>query len=442
MAASLPSIAISQARGLKGELRVPGDKSITHRAMILASLADGRSEVTGFLRGDDCLRTASALSSMGVEIHGLEGETLSIYGKGFHGLKEPQGILDCGNSGTTIRLLSGLLAGQPFFSVLTGDGSLRKRPMRRVVEPLTRMGATILGRDGGNFPPLAIQGGPLRGITYESPVASAQVKSALLLAGLFASGETSVIEPAPSRDHMERLLQAFGASIVKDGTQVTLRAPGSLIPQQLQIPGDFSSAAFFLVAALLIPDSELIVRDVGVNPTRTGLLEALQAAGAEIVVENPRLVSGEPVADLRARTSSLKGVEVSGALIPRMIDELPAFAVAACLADGVSVIRDASELRVKEVDRLSALTSELRKLGAQVEERPDGLLIEGGHPLRGAVCQSMGDHRMAMTLALAGLVAEGTTIIRDPFCVDISFPGFFDTLAALAPGCLAGRATR
>jgi len=338
-----------------------------------------------------------------------------------------------------MRLLAGILAGQPFFAVLTGDDSLRSRTMGRIVTPLRQMGATILGRKDSHFPPLAIRGGFLRGLAYESPIASAQVKSAILLAGLFAEGETVVKEPFPSRDHTERMLQAFGLSVMKQEGSISIRPPQALIPQRVDVPGDFSSAAFFLVAATLVPDSEVVVKNVGVNPTRTGFLDVLRLMGAQIELGNFREASGEPVADFLVKTSPLHGVTVSGELIPRMIDEVPAFAVAACFASGRSVIRDAAELRVKEVDRLSALPSELKKLGARVEELEDGLVIEGGGGLKGARCTSYGDHRMAMALAVAGLVAEGETCIADPSCVDISFPGFFETLARLNPESCPGR---
>lgn len=427
---------VGPSQGLQGEIKVPGDKSITHRAIILGSLAEGRTEVKGFLKGEDCLRTAHAFAAMGIAMEGLEGEELTISGRGLRGLQEPEEVIDCGNSGTTMRLLAGVLAGQPFLSILTGDGSLRRRPMGRVVEPLRKMGAQIWGRDRGSLPPLAILGGPLRGLFYESPIASAQVKSALLLAGLFAEEETVVVEPFPSRDHTERMLKSFGVSVSQNGTAVAVEPPRALIPQRIFVPGDFSSAAFFLVASILVPDSELLIKDVGINSTRTGLLDALRLMGAEMEMIRVREVSGEPVADIRAKAGPLRGIEVKGALIPRMIDEVPAFAVAACRAKGISVIRDALELRVKETDRLSALARELKKLGAQVEELPDGLIIEGGGRLKGADCESYGDHRMAMALSVAGLVAEGETRITDASCVDISFPRFFETLAQLAPGAL------
>lgn len=419
---------------LKGELTLPGDKSITHRAIILGSLADGITEITGALRSDDCQGTAKALVAMGAVVEEVGDDQLRIQGCGLRGLKEPEEVLDVGNSGTTIRLLAGVLAAQPFFSVLTGDQSLRKRPMARVAVPLRSMGAVILGRDGGNLPPLAIMGTRLKAIDYVSPMASAQVKSAILLAGLFAEGETTVTEPSLSRDHTERMFEAVGVPIRRSGLSVRVQNVRTIPAAHITVPGDFSAAAFFVVAALVIPGSELMLRGVGMNPTRTGLLDALAAMGAEIKVSQPRVVSGEPVANLFIRSQELHGTEIGGALIPRMLDEIPSFAVAAAVAKGVTVIRDAAELRVKEVDRLAALAGELRRFGVEVEERPDGLLIRGSAPLSGCDCDSWGDHRMAMALAVAGLAARGRTSISDPLCVSSSFPDFWARLEAILPG--------
>jgi 3-phosphoshikimate 1-carboxyvinyltransferase len=419
---------------LKGELTLPGDKSITHRAIILASLADGITEITGALRSDDCQRTAKALVAMGAVVEEVGDDQLRIQGCGLRGLKEPDEVLDVGNSGTTIRLLAGVLAAQPFFSVLTGDQYLRKRPMARVAVPLRSMGAVILGRDGGNLPPLAIMGTRLKAIDYVSPIASAQVKSAILLAGLFAEGETTVTEPSRSRDHTERMFEAVGVPIHRSGLSVRVQNIRTIPATHITVPGDFSAAAFFLVAALVIPGSELMLRGVGMNPTRTGLLDALAAMGAEITVSQPRVVSGEPVANLFIRSQELHGTEIGGALIPRMLDEIPSFAVAAAVAKGVTVIRDAAELRVKEVDRLAALARELRRFGVEVEERPDGLLLCGSPSLSGCHCDSWGDHRMAMALAVAGLAARGSTTISDPLCVSSSFPDFWARLDAILPG--------
>jgi 3-phosphoshikimate 1-carboxyvinyltransferase len=425
---------ISPAGPLKGELTLPGDKSITHRAIIIGSLAEGVTEVAGALRSDDCRSTAKALIAMGAIIDEVGDDRLRIKGCGLHGLKEPEAVLDAGNSGTTIRLLAGVLAGQSFFSVLTGDRYLCKRPMLRVTAPLKSMGAAIMGRDNGNLPPLAIRGTRLQGIHYASPIASAQVKSALLLAGLFAEGDTTVSEPSLSRDHTERMFEAIGLPIQRDSLSVRVRGAKAIPALNLTVPGDFSAAAFFLVAALVIPGSELTLRGVGINPTRTGLLDALAAMGASIEVCHPRIVSGEPVADLLVRSQELQGAEVRGDLIPRMLDEVPAFAVAAALAKGPSIIRDAAELRVKEVDRLAALSRELRRFGADVEERSDGLLFRGRASLTGCDCDSWGDHRMAMALAVAGLAAQGRTTISDPRCVSSSFPDFWTRLDSILPG--------
>lgn len=418
-----------------GALRLPGDKSISHRSLLLGVLALGTTEVRGFLRSQDCLATLTALRALGAEIEESPEGGLRIIGRGPEGLREPDTILDAGNSGTALRLLAGLVAGRPFFSVLTGDASLRRRPMRRVVDPLAAMGATLLGRGGGQFPPLAIRGRELSGIAWESPVASAQVKSAILLAGLQARGETSVTEPMLSRDHTERMLTAFGAPSRRRGNTVTVSGQARLRPARIAVPGDLSSAAFFLVAAAVRPDAELLIQDVGVNPTRTGLLEVLEAMGAAVSRERERVEAGEPVADLRVRGARLRGTRIQGHLVPRLIDEIPALAVAAALAAGETVISGAAELRVKEVDRLAALAGELAKLGVMVAEDPDGLRIVGGRQLKGAVVSSRGDHRMAMSLAIAGLFADGDTRIQDVECVETSFPGFAQALAELAPGC-------
>src|SRR5574337_333599 len=338
---------VNPVGSLKGELTLPGDKSITHRAIILGALADGVSEITGALQSDDCRHTAKALSMMGAAVEELGDDRLQIRGGGLHGLKEPEEVLDLGNSGTTMRLLAGVLAAQPFFSVLTGDQYLRARPMARVAVPLRSMGATILGREDGKFPPLAIMGTRLKAIDYVSPIASAQVKSAILLAGLFTEGETTLTEPSLSRDHTERMFEAIGLPIYRNGLSLRVAGIKRIPAFQVAIPGDFSAAAFFIVAALVIPGSELTLRGVGVNPTRTGLLDALQSMGAEIELSERRVISGEPVADLFVRGQTLHGTEVAGALIPRMIDEIPIFAVAAALAEGATTIRDATELRVK-----------------------------------------------------------------------------------------------
>jgi len=420
---------------MQGAVRVPGDKSISHRSLLLGALADGITEVRGFLRSEDCLATLAALRALGVEITESADGRIRIRGKGPEGLREPEVALDAGNSGTTLRLLAGLLAGRPFFSILTGDASLRSRPMRRVVDPLTAMGATLLGRAGGQYPPLAIQGHPLSGIAWTSPVASAQVKSAILLAGIQATGQTSVTEPMLSRDHTERMLQAFGVAVRRQGTTVSVPGPARLRAGSVVVPGDLSSAAFFLAAAAACPGSEMLIRDVGVNPTRTGALEVLEAMGATITQARARTEAGEPLADLSVRGARLRGTRIGAELIPRLLDEIPVLAVAGALAEGETVISGAAELRVKEVDRLSALAEGLAKLGAQVAEERDGLRIAGGRRLRGAVVRSRGDHRMAMALAIAGLFADGETRVEDVACVETSFPRFAGLLAEVAPDC-------
>jgi 3-phosphoshikimate 1-carboxyvinyltransferase len=420
---------------LQGAIRVPGDKSISHRSLLLGAMAHGTTEVRGILRSEDCLATLHALRALGTEIVEPPEGCVRILGQGPEALREPETILDAGNSGTSLRLLAGLLAGRPFFSILTGDASLRRRPMRRVVDPLAAMGATLLGRAAGQYPPLAIRGGTLSGIAWKTPVASAQVKSAILLAGLQASGETSVTEPTLSRDHTERMLTAFGVVPQRRGTTVSVPGKARLAAASLSIPGDLSSAAFFIVAAAARPGGEVILRDVGVNPTRTGALEVLAAMGATITQERERSEGGEPVADIHVRGAHLRGTTIGPDLIPRLLDEIPALAVAAALAEGETVISGAAELRVKEVDRLSALAGELAKLGVQVVEERDSLRILGGRRLRRAVVSSRGDHRMAMSLAVAGLFSEGETRIQDVACVETSFPGFARLLLEVAPGC-------
>jgi 3-phosphoshikimate 1-carboxyvinyltransferase len=424
------------ARGFQGTLTVPGDKSISHRAIILGALAEGLTEVTGCSRSEDCQRTLEAVRALGVEVEGWESESLRIHGKGLRGLREPSDVLDCGNSGTTMRLLAGVLAGQPFLSILTGDASLRRRPMDRIVFPLRQMGAEIRGRARDTLPPLAVRGGGLRGMTYRSSVPSAQVKSAVLLAGLLAEGPTTVIEPIASRDHTERMLEACGQPVERREREVTLVPSGTLQANRISVPGDFSSAAFFLVAGLILPDSDLTIEGVGVNPTRTGLLDALQAMGGAIKVLAVDGSVGEPRARLRIGSSRLKGVSIGGDLIPRLIDEIPVLAVAAACAEGKTVIRDAAELRVKESDRIRTIAVELSRMGVHTEELGDGLIIHGGQGLRGAPCQSYGDHRVAMALTVAGLRAEGETTISDAGCIRTSFPGFVEVFQGFVPDSL------
>ncbi len=468
------TVRISKANSLKGELTPPPDKSITHRAIIFASLAEGSSIVRNPLMAGDPISTINAMRLLGIEISivtsppgtvgGLTGGNIHsplctstvtsspsevrgechlatkgsgisivIHGKGLHGLKEPFDVINCGNSGTTARLLSGLLSGNPFFSVLTGDESLRQRPMARVINPLKEMGATISARNGDRYLPMGIRGGRLRAIRYSMPVASAQVKSCLILAGLYADGITEIIEPQKSRDHTERILRAMGADIEVQEREIKVKPSASKLQAiDITVPSDFSSAAFFIVAGLVVPHSEVIIRNVCINPTRTGLLEVIKEMGGEVKLEDIRDVSGEPVSNIYIRTAgSLKGVTVGKDLIPSLIDEFPVLCVLATQAEGVTEIRGAEELRVKESDRIKAMATELRKMGVELEEFPDGIAIRGRASLKGAVLESYRDHRIAMALAIAALLAEGETIINEPDCVDISFPEFFSVLKGL-----------
>ena len=424
---------ISSPRRLSGSITVPPDKSISHRAAILNAIASGPAVVENFLVAEDCLSTIACLRSLGVSWSLREnhdgGSDLTITGRGLAGLSESADVLDAGNSGTTMRLLAGLLAGRPFLSIITGDDSLRSRPMARIVEPLRQMGAQVYGRDSDTLAPLVIMGRRLRGIRYRSPVASAQVKSALLLAGLQAEGETLYEEPVRSRDHTERMLRAMGAGLREENNALRLSPLAKdLAPLSLRVPGDFSAAAFWLVAAALHPDADLTLRGVGLNPTRSGLLDVLKEMGADIVVSEERIVGGEPVADLRARSGKLKGIEVDGPTVVRLIDEVPVLAVAASLAEGRTTVRDVGELRLKESDRVKLLVHELRRMGARIDEEGDALVIEGTDRFTGAVCDSHGDHRLAMALAVAGVVAEGETVIRGAEASDVSYPGFWQVL--------------
>ncbi len=416
---------------LSGMITVPGDKSISHRALMLGAIATGETRIQGLLLGEDPRSTASCFQAMGAEISPLNTELVTVQGIGLGNLQEPTDILNGGNSGTTLRLMLGLLASHPgrFFSV-TGDSSLRSRPMSRVVKPLQEMGAHIWGRNSNSLAPLAVQGSVLKPTHYHSPIASAQVKSCILLAGLMVEGETTVTEPALSRDHSERMLKGFGAKIRinPETNSATVIGPAQLYGQTVIVPGDISSAAFWLVAGAIVPDSELLIENVGVNPTRTGILEALEMMGADIVRENQREVAGEPVADLRVRYSQLKACTIAGDLIPRLIDEIPILAVAAIFAQGTTIIRDAAELRVKESDRIAVMASQLNRMGAKVTELPDGLEITGGTPLSGSEVESHGDHRIAMSLAVAALNASGTTTIHGAQAAAISYPDFTTTL--------------
>jgi 3-phosphoshikimate 1-carboxyvinyltransferase len=438
MAVAAPAAPLLLPGGgsLRGTVQVPGDKSISHRALLFGAIAEGETRIEGLLPAEDPLSTAACLRAMGVAVSPIRaGEPVIVQGVGLDGLREPDDILDCGNSGTTMRLLLGLLAGRAGrHFVLTGDASLRRRPMRRVGGPLATMGAEIHGREGGNLAPLAIAGRTLHGATIRTPVASAQVKSALLLAALTAEGPTTVIEPALSRDHSERMLRAFGAHLVvagAGGTEVTVTPGATLRGQAVVVPGDISSAAFWLVAGAITPGAELTVDNVGLNPSRTGILEVLAEMGAAIEVRNPREVAGEPVGDLHVRYSPLKAFAIGGSLIPRLVDEIPVLAVAACCAEGVSTICGAEELRVKETDRLAVMARHLGAMGARLEEHADGLTIQGVTPLRGAEVASETDHRVAMSLAVASLVAQGASRLHDSAAAAVSYPGFWDDLARL-----------
>ena len=419
---------------VRGTITIPGDKSISHRALMLGAIAEGETIIEGLLLGEDPRSTAACFRAMGAQISELNSRSVTVTGVGLGNLQEPKDILDAGNSGTTMRLMLGLLASHPdrLFTV-TGDSSLRSRPMSRVVKPLTQMGASIWGRQGNSLAPLAVKGQQLKPIHYHSPVASAQVKSCVLLAGLMVDGKTTVTEPALSRDHSERMLRAFGATLSTDRHthSVTLTGQPTLRGQKVVVPGDISSAAFWLVAGAVTPDSNLLIKNVGINPTRTGVLEALEMMEADITRENEREVAGEPVADLRVRHSQLKACEISGDIIPRLIDEIPILAVAAAFAEGTTVVKDAAELRVKESDRLAVMATELGKMGARISELEDGLEITGGHELRGAEVNSFTDHRIAMSLAIAALNASGNTTIERAEAASISYPDFVETLTTI-----------
>ncbi len=419
---------IQGRRSVRGRIRVPGDKAIAHRAYVFNAMSRGRALVTGVPRGQDCASTLRCLRDLGIAVEEREG-AVSIEGVGGTGFTAPDGTLDAGNSASTLRFLAGLLAAQPFESAITGDDSLRRRPMARIIDPLRLMGARIEGAEGGRAP-LRIAGGGLQGIEYHTPVASAQVKTALLIAGCNARGETVVVEPAASRNHTELLLAAMGADIETEGTRIRIR-PGELHAQDVAVPGDISSAAYWITLGAAHPDAEVTVAGVGLNPSRTGIFDILRSMGADIAVENVRDAGGETVGDVRARSSRLRGTVVEGDVIPRAIDELPLVALAAALAEGPTEIRDAAELRVKESDRIATTAMELAKLGVSIEERPDGLRIEGGAKLRGAECASYDDHRLAMTLAVAGVIAAGETAIGGAEAASVTYPEFWDDLAGL-----------
>ncbi|NNG65896.1 3-phosphoshikimate 1-carboxyvinyltransferase [Caldanaerobacter subterraneus] len=421
-------VEVKKKNSLKGVISVPGDKSISHRAVMIGSIAEGLTEVENFLVAKDTLSTVECMRKLGVDIK-LEGNRVKVYGKGLY-LSKSSEVLDVGNSGTTIRLLMGILAGQEFETILTGDDSIKRRPMGRVIVPLTLMGAKIEAREG-NFAPVKIRGGKLRGIEYKMPIASAQVKSSIMLASLYAEGMTVIEEPALSRNHTELMLQNFGAKIEIDGKKIFCYPGSKLKGQKIIVPGDISSAAYFIVAANLLPNSDVVIKDVNVNPTRTGIIDVLKGMGGNVELINERYVNNEKIADIVVKSSKLKGIEIGGDLIPKLIDEIPVIAVAAVFAEGTTVIKNAEELKVKESNRIKSITSELGKMGAKIFETEDGMIIEGTGFLRGAEVESYNDHRVAMSLWIAGLLAEGRTIIKKAECVDISYPDFYKTFDML-----------
>ena len=416
---------------LHGELMIPGDKSISHRSVMFASLAKGTSHIKGFLPGADCLSTIHCFRQMGIEIY-QEESMVTVTGQGMRGLKKPKSILDCGNSGTTTRLISGILAGQNFTSTLTGDESIQKRPMKRIILPLTQMGASIASLRDNGCAPLQITGRPLHGITYHSPVASAQVKSAILLAGLYAEGETSVIEPSVSRNHTEIMLKAFGANVSCHDTTASVHHTDELFASNIEVPGDISSAAYFIVAALMIPNSDIILHNVGINPTRDGLLRAIEMMGGKIEILSIKNEDTEAIADLHIKSQNLHGATFGGDIIPTMIDEIPALAALACFAEGETIIKDAEELKVKESNRIKVMVEELSKMGAQIEETEDGMIIHGKHSLHSAQIDSHKDHRIAMTFSILSRAIGQDLPIIDKDCVKISYPNFYEHLHSLS----------
>lgn len=424
-------LVLEKVNKLKGNISVPGDKSISHRSLILGPISQGETRIYNFLNSLDCLKTLECMQALGAEIELGKDNSVKIEGKGLYGLKEPKDILDVGNSGTTIRLLAGLLSGQDFYSVLNGDDSIRKRPMKRVVEPLRLMAADIWGRKDGQFAPLSIRGNKLNPLHYTLLVASAQVKTALLLAGLYTNGETVVKEPLPTRDHTERMLEIMQADLKISPPEIKVMGRKELRGTDIFIPGDISSAAYFIAAAGMLRDSQIIIKQVGVNPTRIGVIEILKKMGTKIDILNYQIKSNEPRADLKIEYSELKGIEIKEEMVPLLIDELPLIAVVATQAHGKTLVSGARELRVKESDRIKAIVSELKKMGADIEEEEDGFTVNGPTRLQGAFCESYNDHRIAMSLAVAALLAEGKTIIKNSECIDISFPGFEKTLRKL-----------
>lgn len=419
-----------KANTLKGEVTIPGDKSISHRAVMFGSLAEGTTEVTNFLQGADCLSTIEAFRQMGITIENTP-ERILIHGRGLHGLNAPSDVLDMGNSGTTTRLISGILAGQPFESTLTGDASIQKRPMRRIMEPLSMMGASIVSMNGNDCAPLHITGAPLHGIHYHSKVASAQVKSAVLLAGLYADGETLVTEPSLSRNHTEIMLRTFGADLTSEGRTAKVCPEPRLEGQKIHVPGDISSAAYFIAAGLLVPCAEILIKNVGINPTRDGILKVAQEMGGNITLLNENH-DGEPTADLLVKHSRLHGVVIEGDIIPTLIDELPIINIMAACAEGTTVIRNAAELKVKESNRIDVMVQYLGAMGCDITGTEDGMVIVGGRPLHGTEVDSHMDHRIAMSFAIASLIAEGETIIKGSDVVNISYPNFYKDLQRLS----------
>ena len=421
---------IKKSKALNGEVIIPGDKSISHRSIMLGGISEGITEVHHFLQGADCLSSIDCFRKMGIRIENHH-DIVRIHGRGLRGLKQPESVLDTGNSGTTTRLISGLLAAQNFESILNGDESIQKRPMTRIITPLSRMGAQIESLNHNGCTPLHIKGGALKGINYNSPVASAQVKSAILLAGLYADKATSVTEPYLSRNHTELMMKSFGVNLESNHTTTTVYPVNQLSAQKIIVPGDISSAAYFIAAALIVPNSHLFIKNVGINPTRSGLLDVCRDMGADIALENIRDKESEPVADIIVKSSSLQGTVIEGAIIPRLIDELPVIAILACFANGQTVIKDAKELKVKETNRIDTVSENLSLMGVNVTPTEDGMIIQGGSPLHGAVIDSKADHRIAMSFSVAALNCEGMTTIKGSECIDISYPTFFMDLAKL-----------
>jgi 3-phosphoshikimate 1-carboxyvinyltransferase len=427
----MSTLTSTRIRPFRKTITVPGDKSISHRAVMIGALAEGWTTIEGFLPGADCLSTIACFEQLGVKMERTSETSIQVAGRTLAGLQSTHIPLDVGNSGTTIRLMMGILSGASFTSTLVGDASIGKRPMDRVGNPLRQMGAVITGREDGKFTPITIQGSGLNGITYQSPVASAQVKSAILLAGLAATGKTTVLEPTNSRDHTERMLGAFGVQVERLLNGASIEGGQQLTATHVTVPGDISSAAFFLAAALMVSGSQITIERVGLNPTRTGILDVFKAMGAEVKVDQQTESSGEPIGIITISCDGLKGVEIGGELIPRLIDEIPIIAVVATQAKGKTIIRDAAELKVKETNRISTTVSELRKLGAQIEETEDGLIIEGPTPLHRATCLSHGDHRIGMAMAIAGLAVDGEVIVDGAEAIQVSFPRFYELLKLL-----------